>query len=309
MVIDDTGINGLLKTLCSFFLRETSAKGLELRCQRPLSDQEMIIRTDEQKLNSVLTNLVKNAIKYTHEGSVEFGYNKRESNNGVVLEFYVKDTGIGIPEDRQEAVFNRFEQADIEDRFAYEGSGLGLTIAKSLVDLMGGEIWLESSVDKGSTFFFTIPYVSSEEEKEPEDLETKSVNNNDLMRGKMKILIAEDDMASFRHLSIVLRELSKEIIHVTSGSEAVKACRDNPDIDLVLMDIKMPIMNGLEATRQIREFNSSIIIIAQTAYALAGDKEKAMGAGCNDYLPKPIKKNELLAKLSYHTGPGSPKSD
>lgn len=302
IVIDNTDINDILDTLFKFFQAECSAKGLQLRCQKGTSKKPLIIRTDEQKLNSVLTNLVKNAIKYTKQGFVEFGYRKLRKGNKETLEFYIQDTGIGIPEDRQQAVFNRFEQADIDDRQAYEGSGLGLAIAKSLVEMLGGEIWLESSVGKGSTFYFTLPFITTEG-KETISIEAKPLQEQTDIKGKIKILIAEDDVASFLHLSILTKEFTRELLHVTSGSEAVQACREHPDIDLVLMDIKMPLMNGLEATRLIREFNPTINIIAQTAYALSGDLEKALEAGCNDYITKPIQRDELMGKLALLTEP------
>lgn len=302
IVVDNTVINDLLDSLYHFFHPEASAKGLQLICKKGISDQNLLIRTDEQKLNSILTNLIKNAIKYTREGSVEFGYNLVSKDRSKMLQFYIMDTGIGIPKERQEAVFNRFEQADIDDRNAYEGFGLGLAIAKNLVEMLGGKIWLESSVASGSTFSFTLPYVISEG-VEPVSIETKPVKGKTDLPGSLKILIAEDDIASFLHLSIITKELTRELLHVTSGREAVEACKDNPDIDLVMMDIKMPHMNGLEATRKIREFNPSVPIIAQTAYALIGDREKALEAGCNDYITKPIIIEELKEKLTVHILP------
>jgi PAS domain S-box-containing protein len=303
IVITDTYINELLDTLTRFFLPEAGEKELRLSCNKAFADQYVCIRTDEQKLNSVLTNLLKNAIKYTKKGSVECGYREVQKDKRTMLEFYVKDTGIGIQENRQHAVFNRFEQADIDDRHAYEGSGLGLTIAKNLVELLGGEIWLESSPGEGSTFFFTIPLVTSEG-KEEVSFEAKPIAGQSDLKGRMKILIAEDDVASFLHLSILVKEMTRELLHATSGSEAVKACRENPDIDLVLMDIKMPHMNGLEATRIIREFNPKVVIIAQTAYALTGDHEKSLEAGCNDYITKPILIEDLIGKLALHLESG-----
>jgi PAS domain S-box-containing protein len=303
IVIDNTNITDLLDTLYKFFQAETNTKGLQLRCQKESAEKPLIIRTDEQKLNSVLTNLVKNAIKYTKIGSVEFGYKRIKIENKETLEFYIKDTGIGIPEDRQQAVFNRFEQADIDDRHAYEGSGLGLAIAKSLVEMLGGKIWLESTVGKGSSFYFTLPLITSEE-KDSVSIEAKPLREQVNLQGNMKILIAEDDVASFLHLSILTKEFTRELLHVTSGSEAIQACKEHSDIDLILMDIKMPLMNGLEATRLIRVFNPTVNIIAQTAYALTGDREKALEAGCNDYLTKPIQRGELMEKLAMLKGSG-----
>lgn len=301
ILIEDTSVGDLLDSLYRFFDREAVAKGIRLNYHKASSDHPLIIRTDEKKLNSILTNLVKNAIKYTNQGSVDFGFRELEGKDNSKLEFYIRDTGIGIPKDRQEAIFNRFEQADIEDHNVYEGSGLGLTIAQTLAELLGGRIWLESTEGKGTTFFFSLPFIKSEG-KGPVSIDTKQVKQQREFSKKLKILIAEDDVASFLHLSILTRKLSREVLHVTSGSEAVKACREHPDIDLVLMDIKMPGMSGLEATRLIREFNSSLIIIAQTAYALHGDREKALEAGCNDHITKPILREEFMEKIGRHIG-------
>jgi len=265
-----------------------------------LPSKEAIIKTDREKVYAILTNLVKNAIKYTEKGSIEFGYILKkdaepvvtEQGRSVKVEFYVKDTGIGIPKDRQQAIFERFIQADIADSRAFQGSGLGLSISKAYVEMLGGKIWVESEEGKGSTFYFTLPYESEtikENRSENEILPPVEVSPIK----KLKILIVEDDETSEELLLITVSKLGNEIISVRTGTEAVEACLNNPDIDLVLMDILMPEMDGHEATRQIRKFNKEIIIIAQTAYALEGDKEKAIAAGCDDYLPKPINANEL----------------
>jgi CheY-like chemotaxis protein len=208
------------------------------------------------------------------------------------LQFYVKDTGIGIPKCRQEAIFERFIQADIADKMAYQGAGLGLSISKAYVEMLGGKIWVEAEEGKGSSFYFTLPY-------QIETVQESSSKNKILLSGevsrikKIKILIAEDDESSEKFILIAVRKFAGETILVKTGKEAVEACLHQPDIDLVLMDILMPGIDGYEATRQIRQFNKEVIIIAQTAYALEGDKEKALEAGCNDYIAKPIKTDEL----------------
>jgi len=299
IVISDTYINDLLDNLYQFFYPEVSAKGLQLEYQKAFPDPLFSIRTDEQKLNSILTNLIKNAIKYTQKGFVEFGYREIHRKDSAMLEFYISDSGIGIPKERQQAVFNRFEQADVDDRHAFEGSGLGLAISKSLVEMLGGEIRLDSEVNKGSCFFFTLPLIIARGGK-PVTVESRPIAKRSDLKNNLKILIAEDDVASYLHLSILTRELARELLHATSGTEAVKLCREHPDIDLIMMDIKMPRMNGLEATRQIREFNRKVTIIAQTAYALSGDREKVLEAGCNDYITKPILLEDLMTKLYMH---------
>jgi CheY-like chemotaxis protein len=206
---------------------------------------------------------------------------------GPELKFYIKDTGIGIPAHRQKAIFNRFEQADIFDKRAFEGLGLGLAISKSYVEMLNGKIWVESKEGIGSTFYFILPAKSNLSTKPVEYQKKKSIAK------KLKILLAEDDEISRNYISIILNDYTAELLQAKTGTEAVELCRKNYDIDLILMDIKMPEMNGYETTQKIRAFNNKVIIIAQTAYGLSGDKEKAIKAGCNDYISKPIIKTKL----------------
>jgi CheY-like chemotaxis protein len=242
-----------------------------------------------------LTNLVKNAIKFTNGGSIKFGYVKKDQ----YLEFYVKDTGIGIPADRQEAVFDRFVQADIGDTRVFEGSGLGLSISKAFVEMLGGRIWLESEEGKGTTFFFTIPYnVEREDHDECDDTVTANGTIND--DKKLKILIADDDETSEMLVSIATKNYCREMLRAANGIDAVQLSRNHSDIDLILMDIKMPGMNGYDATREIRKFNKKVIIIAQTAYALAGERDAAIAAGCNDYIAKPFGQTALAELVNKY---------
>ena len=295
--ITEVEINEQIVNLHAFFNPEATKKNIQLSYKNGLKKHESIIKTDLEKVYSILTNLIKNAIKYSNEGKIEFGYKIVDNEDLKFLEFFVKDTGIGIPLERQHAVFDRFVQADIEDEHVYEGSGLGLTISKAYIEMLGGKIWLESQEGIGSQFYFTIPYIQSEE-AEPKSKFVKPESTTDPQKMKLKVLIAEDDEFSNTHLSILLKDISKEILHCNNGKEVIAICKDNPDIDLILMDIKMPVMDGYEATRQIRGFNKDVIIIAQTAYALIGDREKALEAGCNDYITKPINKMELFNKVS-----------
>ena len=182
--------------------------------------------------------------------------------------------------------------------------GLGLSISKSFIEMLGGSIWLESNADTsrdgtGSTFYFTIPYVSELMEKSISE-RPFLIKEEESDLKKLKLLIAEDDEASFMLMSKVIGTISNDILRVKNGIRAVEACRTNNEIDLIMMDIKMPELDGYEATRQIRIFNKEIVIIAQTAYAQTGDREKALNAGCNDYISKPIKKDELLAVIKKY---------
>jgi len=293
----ESNINEQIEYIYTFFKPEVEAKGMTLSFRNSLPAKEAIIITDREKLYAILSNLIKNAIKYTPSGSIEFGYYLIDSPTQLKeLQFYAKDTGIGIPKDRQEAVFERFIQADIEDLQARQGAGLGLSITKSYVEMLGGKIWLESEEGIGSTFYFTLPYNAEPEVKNRIPAEG---NKNKIITDtlKLKILIAEDDEISEKLISINVKGISNEIIKAKTGIETVAICNSRPDIDIILMDIQMPDFNGYEATRQIRKFNKDVVIIAQTAFGLTGDREKAIEAGCNDYIAKPISKKELLAKI------------
>jgi len=209
----------------------------------------------------------------------------------------VKDTGIGIAKSRQPFVFERFIQADIEDLSVHEGSGLGLAIVKSYVDMLNGRIWLESEEGKGSQFFVTIPRknsfdIKNESEKENIILNTDSQNKN------LKILVVEDDEVSRIYLKEILKSITKNVFYASNGIEALEFVKVNTGINVILMDIKMPGIDGYELTKLIRAFNNDIIIIAQTAYTQYIDRNKAIEAGCNDYLSKPLSKESLLKTIN-----------
>ena len=296
--VKNTNINEQIEFIYTFFKPEVESKGMKLSIKNSLPSSESVIKTDREKIYAILTNLVKNAIKYSNNGIIELGYN-HISNNYPVLEFFVKDTGIGIPEDRQEAIFQRFVQADIGDKRAYQGAGLGLSITKAYVEMLGGQIWVESESEKGSTFYFTIPYkIEPIGIIAPKNVVPDHEDNNQIKN--LKVLIAEDNEISEMLLRKIIEIFSKEVLIVRNGLEAIKACRNNPDIDLIMMDIKMPEMNGHEATRQIRQFNKTVVIIAQTAYALIGDRAEALDAGCNDYISKPISYASIKEIIKKH---------
>jgi len=286
-------INNTVLTLYDFFKPEAENKGLSFSFSITLPDEEANIIVDEEKLNGILSNIIKNAIKYTHEGSIEFGY--KNSDDEII--FFVTDTGIGIPKDRQDAIFERFIQADIEDSKAYQGSGLGLSIAKAYSEMFEGSLWVESEVGIGSKFYFSMVYKPFKKKlKASVDIVDSKTAENKIR--KFKILIVEDEEFSDEYLSIVLDEVSNEILHAETGIDAIELCKEYSDIDLILMDIKMPIMDGYKATKEIRKFNKEVIIIGQTAYALPGDREKSIEAGCNDYITKPIDKDKLMSMVN-----------
>ncbi|NOR86994.1 MAG: response regulator [Bacteroidales bacterium] len=291
----EISLNKLFIELFALFNPEAISKELVLKFSHPNSAEQFLVFTDNDKLFGILSNLIKNAIKFTHQGSINLSYQIK----GDFLEFFVKDTGVGIPKNRQQAIFNRFEQADIEDANAYEGSGLGLAITEAYVEMLGGEIWLLSKEGVGSEFVFTIPYKSKLTNKEIE--QHIDINRQiNLKFENLVILIVEDDEICSFFFQTISKGVFQEIIYAKTGKEALEICQNNSNIDVVLMDIKMPVMNGYKATREIRKFNKNVIIIAQTAYALKGDKEKAIEAGCDDYITKPLIKQELLEKIKYN---------
>ena len=291
----EVSVNKILEEQFNFFQREAKSKGLELNYNPSLKESESRIITDPHKLDSILTNLLKNAIKYTETGQITMGCSIVDEENGKFMEFYVKDTGIGIPANRVEAIFNRFEQADIGDTRAFEGSGLGLAISKSYVEMIGGMIEVTSKEGSGSTFSFCIPY--NKKNSAEDDADKNNDKEPDASLNNLSVIIAEDDETSSMFLKTILEDHVKHLTLTTTGKETIKLLHNNPDTDIILMDIRMPDMNGYDATCEIRKFNKNVIIIAQTAYGMSGDKEKALEAGCDDYVAKPIRKDKLFKKI------------
>lgn len=287
VVYSQVNTQELMRFHYDLFRQEAHEKGILLKLAKQIRGDKVFIQSDIHKLEGILTNLINNAIKFTRSGVIEFGNYLKENS----LLFYVKDTGRGIPPDRHKAIFNRFVQSDLNNTRTHEGSGLGLSIAKAYVEMLGGNIWVKSKTGKGSTFFFSIPFIPVKVTKSKTDKVDETAG---VLRRKVKLLIAEDDELSFKFLESILNEEGIIIIHAVNGEEAVKCLNENPDISLIIMDIKMPVLDGLEATRHIRTFNKTIPIIAQTAYALAGDRERALEAGCNHYISKPVNRKELL---------------
>ncbi len=290
--ISTVNLNNLLDELYFFHKPEADEKQLEFSCFKGYGDHQSKLLTDGGKLSQILSNLIKNALKFTPFGSIAFGC--RQHNGSP--EFFVKDTGIGIAPDRHEAIFERFVQADITLTRPYEGTGLGLSIVKAYVHMLGGEIRVESDVDQGAHFIFTIKSGNHEKTQEYHGSKTGAVHA--LPLSGLKVLIVEDTPSSDAYLTAVLNSFSSEILHAADGLQAVEMCRKCPDIDLVLMDVKMPGLDGYSATARIREFNTGVVIIAQTAFALPSDEQKALRAGCNSYLSKPVRKSTLLNEVA-----------
>jgi PAS domain S-box-containing protein len=285
-----TDINEQMAFLFNFFKPEAKLKGLQLSVYCPLPSKKAIVTTDKEKLYAVMTNLIKNAIKFTSKGMVEFGY---QTKTGF-FEFFVKDTGKGIAAKSQNNIFDHFVQVDSSLSSGFEGAGLGLAISKAYVELLGGGIKVDSQPGIGSAFCFTLPA----------DINInglKTINTNELITGKHKtdpktILIAEDDEVSIIYLKSILKSFCPDPIIAKTGEEAVELCLANTNIDLVLMDIKMTGMDGFSAAKKIREVFPRLPIIAQSAYVIDSDIIKYKDV-FYDYVTKPVNAEELKLKI------------
>lgn len=284
-------LNDFLMQLFSVFDLKAKERNIALYLYKELPDEQSHIISDKTKLNKILSNLIENAIKYTYEGYIEIKYFHKDN----FLHISVKDTGIGISKNNQEVIFERFSQEDRELSNKKGGLGLGLSIAKENAELIGGHIYLDSEKGQGATFTLVIPY------KKPEEYATSSNAISEFSHEDIfTILIAEDEEVNYLYLVEILNNNYK-LIHAKNGKEAVDIFLSSQKIDLILMDIKMPVMDGLKATKMIRESNPTVPIIAQTAYSSESDRDLSLGAGCNDFISKPIKQDDLLNIMSKYT--------
>jgi PAS domain S-box-containing protein len=281
-----TGIFDKFKTICT-------DKKLELFLEIPEQSDYISVNSDPEIFRKIMIHLLNNAVQFTNKGSIQFGYSISDRN----LEFFVKDSGIGIAKESFSAIFEHFIKEGRDPSRFSEGSGLGLSIAKGMCEILGGKIRVESEIGKGSCFCFSFPYLK--ESVIPHsirlDSETKKILSG------ASILVAEDDKVNFFYMQALIKQSTDSTIcHASNGTEAVALYKANPDIVLILMDIKMPEMDGYEATRQIKLINKDIPVIAITGYAMTGDEEKIRMAGCDGYLSKPISKKRLLEKMAEY---------
>jgi len=276
-------LNTFLIDLYNFYHTQAYQKGLQLNFKPGCIDKSCEITADPFRINQVMTNLLNNAIKYTKRGEISFGY--RFTKEDII--FSVSDTGIGINNAHHHRIFTRFYQAEHSSARSYEGAGLGLSISQGLVQAMGGKIWFESEAGVGSTFSFSIPVVEAVEQsaKKPESDYIKLVDDI--------VLIADDDDTSYMLLMTTLKKRKVGIMRAENGVEAVELVKNHGNIQLVLMDVKMPEMNGLEATRIIKSLRPDLPVIIQTAYAFTDDIDEAFAVGCDEYLSKPIASEKL----------------
>ncbi len=288
-------INSQFASIYSQYLVKASGKEIVLNYSTMLSDDEAVIETDLSKLVTIMTNLLNNAFKFTHTGTIEFGCSKE----GNLLRLYVSDTGIGIPEDKQSRIFERFYQVEHSVSRGYEGAGLGLSISKAFAEFLGGNISVRSKSGEGSLFVVTLPYTKADEK----DLNAgiRLSRNKTSFSSTKTILVAEDDDNNYRLIERILSAPDWKVIRATNGREAVEMCYSSPAPDVILMDIKMPVMDGYSAAGEIKKLWPHIPVIAHTAYAYESDREKAMESGCDYYISKPIKKDELKSILEKST--------
>ena len=286
-------LNELLST---FKLRhELIENKLDLLLQIPKDKDKIFIHTDRTKFRQVMINLLGNAIKFTRSGEIEFGYELRIENKQKYYQFFVRDTGIGLSKTEQEYIFDRFRQADISETNTSGGTGLGLAICKAFIGLLGGKISVESKKGKGSTFYFALPYKDIKSEIETPNIKTEL---SELFNWEDRtVLVVEDNIANFYLLQAYLVKTKINILWAKDGKAAIDfTTQNNPDI--ILMDIKLPELDGFEATKIIKKSHPDIPIIAQTAYALDTDQTKAEEAGCDDFLPKPIYQDKLFKSMA-----------
>jgi len=294
---EPTNINELLAEIYSFFYNanpDLPKRGIAFNYTATLANSSAIINCDRMRLRQVLTNLISNALKFTDKGMVEFGY--QINNSSDEIQFYVTDTGIGIPMEKQEVIFQRFRQAHNDISKQYGGTGLGLAICKSLVELMGGKLWVESKSGHGSSFLFTIPLDTPIDKITQKPVSFELTELQTLIKGKT-ILIAEDDPNSMYFLKTVLRNFDVKILEADNGLLATEINQLHPEISVILMDIKMPVMNGYEAIKNIRSLNPTVPIIVQTAHTFSNEQAISKALGCNYFITKPIDPNTLYQSL------------
>jgi PAS domain S-box-containing protein len=267
----------------------------------PPEFSDISMHTDPRRLHQILSNLVSNALKFTDKGKVEFGYYINDENNNSDTEkkivFFIKDTGIGIKEEEIPQIFERFRKfAKVKSKI-FRGSGIGLAITKNLVELLDGEMQVKSQLDVGTEFHVSFKVELINPGEIQENKTSKQINKNKIYKWPDKtILIGEDEDLNYKFLEKVLDNTGVKIIWGTNGKEVIELFKENPDIDLVLLDVKMPILDGYEVIKEIRKTNKDIHVVAQTAYAMTGDKEKLINSGFNNYISKPIKL-ELLMEI------------
>ena len=289
--LNGADIAKLIEDQLKFFLPEAKSKKLKLKTETTLFPDNLSVRVDIIKIAQILTNLIKNAIKFTDKGSITLGY-KVENH---FVKFSITDTGIGIPDTMKDDIFNRFTQVENALTRHYDGTGLGLSISKAYVDLHGGKIWHETNISGGSSFYFTIP-LQKKSQKRQHILSRHKKQHFDIPKG-LTILIGEDDPYNYLLLENILKQYKAKVLHAKNGREIISKVKEHKKIDLIIMDLKMPSLSGLEAAKALKTISPDIPIIAQTASAASNIRKLAEESGCNDFISKPIHIETLLTLI------------
>jgi signal transduction histidine kinase/CheY-like chemotaxis protein len=294
-------VNPLLQGIYKTYLNDITyiqKENLKLKLELEANSDKIAVFTDSVRFKQIMNNLVGNAIKFTDKGEVVIGYKQIKQGGRKLLRFYIKDTGIGITEERLDLIFNRFNHLADDRIRSYKGTGLGLSISKKLVDLLGGQLNVDSEEGVGSVFYFSLPYQMLDNAYTGNG--EKSVRMAKMNWTGKTILIVEDTPSNYYLIENYLKATGIRIFWAKSGREALDLFKSEGNFDVVLMDIQLPGINGYEATKLIKAHNKRVPIIAQTAYALAGEREHSISEGCDDYIAKPIKKESLLELINKH---------
>ena len=275
------------------FIESKNKNHITLILDKPLSDEQSNIKTDKVKIKHILSSLLNNAVKFTQKGEIRFGYKFLDSDN---IHFFVTDTGIGIPDNDREIIFDKFRNGSNTISAVYGGNGLGLSISKSLTELLNGLIWFKSEVGIGTSFYVNIP-ISKNGEISNNKYTAPQIKSSSKLADK-KILIVDDVFEVYKLISAYLNNTKAKSLYAKNGAQAIELCNQNPDIDIVLLDIQLPDINGYEVVKAIKNIRKDLPVIAQTAFALSEDKEKTLHAGFDEYITKPINRNALLKLIN-----------
>ncbi|OFX21398.1 MAG: hypothetical protein A2041_07510 [Bacteroidetes bacterium GWA2_31_9b] len=298
MNIRSCNINTIMEDLYESYSErriEPNKSQIQFIYENKFSNENLNILSDSSRIRQILSNILDNAFKFTEHGEIRFGYEKIIKDEKEYLKFFVKDTGIGLNEDQKKYIFRRFTKAEISKKKLYRGAGLGLSICKNMVEILGGEIWFESVIDIGSTFYFTLPIDTNIQNTAIQQVKNEVPEKINWI--DKNILIADDEDSNFFYLKNLLSKTNALLYHVKNGQEAVDFVIKNK-VDLIIMDIKMPVMNGLEATRIIKSTRKDIPIIALTAFTLENNEKISLDTGCDAYITKPLKEISLIKLLN-----------
>lgn len=287
-------LNDLMIDLFETYKVIADSKKLKIHYLLDYSNAQIHIKSDRNRIKQILCNLLNNALKFTKQGEIKYGFRIKDE----CVEFHVTDSGVGIASENHSLIFQRFRQIEKPDHQLNSGNGLGLSISKALAEKLGGDITLESEPGKGSTFTLTIPYTRVNKTQEAQPTIAK-INHPGAWKNRT-VLIVEDDINNHSYIQEFLSLLSLNIVHAWNGKDAIEQVKKHPEISMVLMDIKMPQMDGYEATRQIKQFKPGLPVIALTAYAMDQDRKAALDSGFDNHLSKPFSSDAFVEILAAY---------